>query len=191
MKRIISLIICCVLLGGCYALATSRGTYNDPLMPESTPNEDKQHATVIFYRTDSLLSSAMAGEEWIVFINYDKSKTYYSPSELLVANSKGYSVTKLSPGIYKFSLATLASRDHSAQTAQLKAGETYYLSLVFKHILPDLWSLLNPISALQFTSQDNFLKETDGLSELRITKGRDLNATGWWKSNPYEVVKKK
>jgi len=184
MKKLIALILSCIFLGGCGT--GSLGTYSNPLKPESAPNKDQRYATVVFYRTDSLFSGIMTPDECIALINYDKNKQKYSRSEFLGATRSGYTEAKLSPGIYKFSLVTLISNDRSAQTAQLNAGETYYLSLVFRHIPP---FILNPLPALRFTSEEEFLKKADGLSEMRIIK--DLNLGFFdpdsWKDR-YEVI---
>ena len=155
MSKFIILILCCILLGGC-----AIGTRAQPLVPESVPNDDKEYATVVFYVSDALVGAVTRlGKDFIAIVDETEFKQDYSISQMLIANRKGYSVTKLSPGIHTFWLNSWGK-----ETADIKGGETYYLSVRF---------MFGGGYFLRFTDKNNFLEEAKGTVEIRLTKGFD------------------
>lgn len=182
MKKIISILFC-ILLGGC-----ALGTYEIPLAPPSIPSNDKEYATVVFYPSDAVAGRAFFGkkQEYLAFIDVDEivetipiSKAMIATRQGLTESKREYSVVKVAPGIHTFWLPVgLIKRGE--QTADLKAGETYYLSVRFEGA--------GGTGYLRFTDEDNFLKESNGAVEIRLTEG--FGVSFWGKlTYKYELVK--
>lgn len=183
MSKLFILIFCCILLGGC-----ALGTYENPLAPPSIPSSDKEYATVVFYPSDVVAGRAFFGkkQEYLAFIDVDEIVETIPISQAMIATRQGlteskreYSVVKISPGIHTFWLPVgLIKRGE--QTADLKAGETYYLSVRFEGA--------GGTGFLRFTDEDNFLKESNGAVEIRLTEGFGVSFLGKL-TYKYELVK--
>ena len=168
-KKLVTLILCCLLLSSC-----AIGTRDKPLVPQSVPSNDSEHATVVFYVSDGIAGAIKRlGRDFIAVVDETEFKQDYPISKMLIANRKGHSVTKLSPGIHTFWLNSFG-----IETADLKAGATYYLSIRF---------MFGGGYYLRFTDKSNFLEEAEGTVEIRLTKGFDRsNFDGGYE---YEEVK--
>lgn len=173
MSKLFILIFCCISLGGC-----AIGTYDMPIAPPSIPSTDKEYATVVFYPSDAVAGRAFFGkkQEYLAFIDVDEIVEGIPISQAMIATRQGlteskreYSVVKVSPGIHTFWLPVgLVKR--GVQTAGLKAGETYYLSVRFEGA--------GGTGFLRFTDEDNFLKESKGAVEIRLTEGFGVSFFG-------------
>ena len=184
MKKII-LTLCCILLGGC-----ALGTYEIPLAPPSIPSSDSGYATVVFYPSDAVAGRSLFGkkQEYMAFIDVDEVTATIPLSQAMIATRKGltesqreYSVAKVSPGVHTFWLPVGLVR-RGVQTADLKAGETYYLSVRFEGF--------GGTGFLRFTDKDTFLKEANGAVEIRLTEGFSVSTFGKL-IYKYEVVTQK
>lgn len=171
-KKLVTLILCCLLLSSC-----AIGTRDKPLVPQSVPNNDSEHATVVFYVSDGIAGAIKRlGRDFIAVVDETEFKQDYPISKMLIANRKGHSVTKLSPGIHTFWLNSFG-----IETADLKAGATYYLSVRFEGA--------GGTGFLRFTDEDNFLKESKGAVEIRLTEGFGVSFLGKL-TYKYELIHK-
>lgn len=179
MKRISILIMAVSVLSIISGCAVAHGTYNAPLTPMSVASsDDLDNATVIFYRPDSFIGTLDAGDR-VIIIDYDKERTYYERSEIMIASKQGYTISKLAPGIHTFSHPRGAK---GTQTALLNSGETYFLAV--SYMWSPLGGMVSPIVNLKFVEEKDFLEAAEDKSLFVITKGYDINNP----SVEYEII---
>ena len=159
-KKPLTLLISMLLLidlTGC----VSRGDTKNPLNPIGAKSQaDKKMSTVIFYRSNDHFGlfkfntiSVYVDSNSMSFVSKDTDTNF-----VLEASRSEYMSNKYTPGVHTFSMKNIAS-----QTANLKAGQTYYLAVSF-HIAG--------IAGLQFRTKENFLESTKIAKKIKYTGGK-------------------
>lgn len=154
-KNIFAIVTCFLILSGC---AVSRGTLENPALIPSTEFSaiDNKKATVKFYRSSDNLG-LLQFNDYFVITDYEAGKYEdgYNVDEVMIANRSNYTVKTFTPGIHWFSF-----RGMSKQTANLEAGKIYYLAVSFH---------FGGIAGLEFRTQDEFDKDTEGDLQIELT----------------------
>lgn len=156
--NIVYILLLIFIISGC-----AKGSYKDPLIPISYDNEDKDYATVYLYTSSDFAGLIRRiGEDFIVLIDEKDFKSEYPISNLMITNSNYFSKNKISPGVHHFLLNYLIG----SETAKLEGGKDYYLAVKFTFA---------GAPYLRFLDRENFLNETKGEKEIRLTTGIKRN----------------
>lgn len=154
-KRLILYFIVMMFFSSCTAIY---GSYKYPLLPESIVNNDNNYATVIFFKGYQFSLMNYNLKDNVIFIDYQR-KNFYEPSEFMIANSEGFTISKLPEGVHNFSI-----NDNVHITALLKAGQTYFIVSEKR-----IWK----IPHIYFTTKDHFLRYARDRKRIQITYGLD------------------
>lgn len=172
MKKILNLsiiVITIIIISGC-----AKGSYKDPLIPPSSTSEDKEFATVYLYTSSDFAGIIRRiGEDFIVLIDEKDFKSEYPISNLMITNRNNFSKNKIPPGVHHFLLNYLIG----SETAKLEGGKDYYLAVKFTFA---------GAPYLRFLDKEDFLNETKGEKEIRLTSGIKRNAIT--SKYDYEIV---
>jgi hypothetical protein len=185
MRKVLLILLITMLLGAC-----AKGTVHKPVIPNGSLSNDKDNATVFFYRSKDLCGTASWGDK-IVVINFKekedlpedyigyRGKDFFDKNELLIANRSIYSKINLPSGIHTFSF--LGDR---MQTARLENGKEYYLAVSFICI-PGF--LLHPVSTLEFRDKNEFEEDSKEKTLVQLKAG--WKPFTLFKNHEYEEVR--